>query len=126
MEISRASFLPDPQTKIHGPASFKWIEHGAFLVMYQGEKAVPQATWLIGRDESTDSYKVLYFDARGVSRIYEMSFKSGVWKMWRSVPNFSQRFRGVLNKDHNTIIAEWEKSNDGKKWEHDFDVKYTR
>jgi len=125
MEISRASFLPDSQTKIHGPVSFSWIEHGAFLVMYQGEK-VPQATWLIGRDESTDSYKVLYFDARGVSRIYEMTFKNGVWKMWRNAPKFSQRFKAVISKDHNTITAEWEKSNDGKKWEHDFNVKYTR
>ena len=54
MEISGASFLPDRKTKIQGPASFRWIEHGAFLVMYQGEK-VPQARWLMGRDESADT-----------------------------------------------------------------------
>jgi len=109
MELSRASFLLHPQTKVHGPASFNWIENGAFLIMYQGEKEDPQATWLIGRDESDDSFKVLYFDAREVSRIYEMSFKNGVWKMWRNAPGFSQRFKGVLSKNHNTITAEWEK-----------------
>jgi hypothetical protein len=126
VELSGASFLPDPQAKVHGPASFNWIENGAFLVMYQGEKEVPQATWLIGRDESTDLFKVLYFDGRKVSRIYEMSFKNGEWKMWRDAPGFSQRFKGVLGKNHNTITAEWEKSDDGRKWEHDFYAKYTR
>jgi len=126
MELSGASFLPDPQAKIHGPTSFKWNEHGAFLVMHQGEKRVPQATWLIGRDESTDLFKVLYFDDRGVSRIYEMSFENGEWKMWRNMRGFSQRFHGILSENHNTITAEWEKSDDGRKWEHDFYVRYTR
>jgi hypothetical protein len=126
MELSRASFLLGPQTKLHGPASFKWVEKGAFLVMYQGGKRNPEATWLIGRDESTDSYKVLYFVARGVSRVYEMSFKDNEWKMWRDSPGFSQRFRGLVSKDRKIIRAEWKKSEDGKKWEHDFDITYTK
>jgi hypothetical protein len=88
--------------------------------MYQGEKEVPQATWLIGRDESTDLFEVLYFDARGVSRIYEMSFRNGEWEMSRNAPGLSQRLYGVLSKNHNTITAEREKSNDGQKWEHIF------
>jgi len=124
VEISDASFLPDPQTKVHGPATMKWIENGAFLVMYQGEIEAPQARWLMGRDESTDMYKVLYFDSRGVSRIYEMSLKNGVWKMWRHAPGFSQRFKGVISK--NRITASWEKSTDESHWEHDFNLKYTR
>jgi hypothetical protein len=126
MELSGASFLPDLKAKVHGPVSFEWIENGAFLVMHQGQKKVPQATWLVGRDESTDLFKVLYFDARGISRIYEMSFGAGEWRMWRNAPGFWQRFRGILAKNHNTITAEWEKSDDGQKWEHDFYIKYTR
>jgi hypothetical protein len=126
MELSKASFLPDPQTKVHSPASFKWVENGAFLIMYQGEKGIPQATWLIGRDQSTGIYRVFYFDDRMVSRIYDMSFKNNVWKMSRSSPGFSQRFMGVLSKDGQTITAEWEKSSDGHNWEHDFDMKYTK
>jgi hypothetical protein len=126
MEISGASFLPNPQAKVHGPVSFKWIENGAFLIMCQGDKGTPQAKWLIGRDDSTNFYKVLYFDARGVSRVYEMSFKNDVLKIWRNSPHFSQRYKGVISKNRNTITAEWEKSTDGKEWEHDFNIKYTR
>jgi hypothetical protein len=126
MEISGAAFLPDPQTKVHAPTYFKWIEDGGFLVMQQGEEGVPQATWLIGRDEATELFKVFYFDERMVSRIYEMSFKNGEWRIWRDAPGFSQRFKAVVSKDHNTITAEWEKSKDGSHWEHDFNLKYTR
>jgi hypothetical protein len=71
MELSGASFLPDTQVKLHGSASFNWIEKGAFLVMYQGEEDLRQATWLMGRDESTDLFEVLYYDIRRVSRRYE-------------------------------------------------------
>ncbi len=126
MELSRASFLPDRQAKIRGPASCKWVENGSFLAVYQGNKRAPQARWLIGADESAELYKILYFDARGVSRVYEMSFKGGEWKMWRNSPGFSQRFISVVSKHGNSIKGTWEKSTDGKTWEHDFDVLYTR
>ncbi len=55
-----------------------------------------------------------------------MSFSGNLWKLWRHSPGFSQRFEGRISKDGNTITAEWEKSNDGRTWEHDFDVTYTR
>ena len=86
----------------------------------------PDAIWLISRDESTPNYTVLYYDARSVSRVYKMSFSDGVWKMWRESPGFWQRYEGKLSKDSNTITAHWEKSPDGTKWEHDFDLTYTK
>ena len=87
---------------------------------------IPDATWLIGRDEATPNYVVLYYDSRKVSRVYEMSFSDGIWKMWRHSPGFSQRYAAKLSPDGDTILASWEKSVDGQKWEHDFDITYTR
>jgi uncharacterized protein YndB with AHSA1/START domain len=128
MELSNAAFLPSPSDTVNGNVSFEWVEEGAFLVMRMGDKppSPPQAVWLIGRDESMPDYQVLYFDSRKVSRIYEMSFADGVWKMWRDAPGFSQRFQGTFSDDGNTITACWEKSFDGSKWEHDFDLTYTK
>ena len=80
----------------------------------------------MGRDESLDRYTVLYFDTRGVSRIYQMSLEGGQWKMWRDAPGFSQRYVGTFSEDKNSITARWEKSSDGLNWEHDFDMTYTR
>lgn len=127
MELSNATFLPDPDTKVKGSALFEWIEAGDFLVMRQGDKNGDMwATWLISRDEDASNYTVLYIDNRRVSRIYEMSFKSDTWKIWRNAPGFSQRFVGKISKDKRQVKAYWEKSFDGKKWEHDFDVLYER
>jgi hypothetical protein len=128
MELSNASFLPSSSDTVTGHVSFEWLEGGAFLVMYMGDKppGTPDATWLMSRDESTPNYLVLYYDTRRVSRIYEMSFSKGMWNMWRNSPDFSQRFEGKFSEDGNTITAHWEKSSSGSTWEHDFDVTYTR
>jgi hypothetical protein len=128
MELSNASFLPDPSDTMTGHVSFDWLEGGAFLIMYMGNPSAgtPDAIWLISRDESASNYTVLYYDTRKVSRVYEMSFSDGTWRMWRHAPTFSQRFEGKLSQDGNTITARWEKSSDGFTWEHDFDVAYTR
>lgn len=128
MELSNASFLPSSSDTAKGQVSFEWLEGGAFLVMYMGDPSLgtPDAIWLISRDGSGSNYIVLYYDNRKVSRVYEMSFSNGTWKMWRNSPGFSQRFEGKLSKDGNSIMAHWEKSSDGSTWEHDFDLVYTR
>ena len=86
----------------------------------------PNSISVIGRDDSAKAYSLLYFDSRGVSRIYEMSLEDGAWKMWREAPGFSQRFSGSFSENGTTIRGTWEKSNDGSSWEHDFDLTYTK
>ncbi len=128
MELSNASFIPDPSETVTGHVSFEWVENGAFLVLYMGDKppGTPDGVWLIGRNGSNPTCTVLYYDSRKVSRVSEMSFSEGIWKMWMDSPGFLQRFERKLSKDGNTIAAHWEKSFDGKKWEHDFNITYTR
>jgi hypothetical protein len=128
MEISAASFLSDPSAVLHGHASFEWLEGGDFLVARQGSKAAgpPYSTSIIGRDETIETYTVLYFDDRGVSRIYQMSLEGGQWKQWRQAPGFFQRFTGSFSDDGDTINASWEKSSDGSAWQHDFNLTYKR
>ncbi|MGI8462194.1 MAG: hypothetical protein ACR2OC_11275 [Solirubrobacterales bacterium] len=60
-----------------------------------------------------------------------MSFSDGVWKLWRSSPDFSpldfhQRFEGRFSDDGKTIAGSWETSDDGSSWSHDFDLAYAR
>jgi hypothetical protein len=129
MELSNAAFLPRPSDRVKGgPVLIEWVQDGAFLAMRMGDKSPgpPQALWLIGRDDSTPNFTVLYYDARSVSRVYEMSFSEGVWKMWREAPGFWQRYEGTVSKGGKTMTAHWEKSADGSRWEHDFDVTSTK
>jgi hypothetical protein len=128
VEISNISFLSDPSARGLGQYRFEWLEGGAFLMMHSEveDPHVPDAVAVIGRDNSVETYSMLYYDTRGVSRIYEMSLEEGVWKLWRNSPDFSQRFTGRFSEDGDTITASWEKSSDRSNWEHDFDMTYKR
>jgi len=68
----------------------------------------------------------LYFDSRGVHRVYGMTVADGVWKMWRGAPGFNQRYVGKISDDRKTIIGQWEMSEDGKQWHVDFDLSYRK
>jgi hypothetical protein len=112
---------------VEGLARFEWIEGGQYLVQRQGgADGPPEACWVIGRDEQSEEYSILYADARGASRVYQMSFKDSVWRIWRSAPGLNQRFEGRISADCRVIDARWEGSADGRAWELDFDLRYVR
>jgi hypothetical protein len=108
------------------PASFAWASNGCFLLETAGGGGAPISYWMIGGDDASGAFSALYSDSRGVSRLYEMSFAEGLWKIWRSAAGFHQRFVGRISLDQNTIAAYWDKSEDGSNWERDFDLTYTR
>lgn len=121
------SFLPDPEERVDaGPVRFAWIEDGAVLAMRQGgdRNGPPAARMLIGRDQNVDHDTALYSDARGVSRVYLMTFAGGRWRIWRDHPPFAQRFEAVLSDDGSQMTGHWEKALEGGPWEHDFNVEY--
>jgi len=121
--------MTNPQyPDVRGRATFAWLEGGAFLVQRTevDHALAPNAVMIIGRDESTEAYSVLYHDERDVSRIYRMSLIGGVWKLWRDAPGFYQRFMGTFSDDGTTIRGYWEGSDDGSRWKHDFDLIYAR
>jgi hypothetical protein len=128
IEITSTSFDPDPSAVVHGRASFHWLEDRAFLrERFEIEDSkFPRGIAIIGPDDSADTYCILYFDSRGVSRIYPVSLQDNAWKMWRDFPGFSQRFIGIFEDNRNRISARWEKPSDGSNWEHDVDITYTR
>ncbi len=118
--------LPDPLT---WQDSFDLLENAFIIWHWQGKDEVPGATFIIGRNEnkSRNTYSMLYYDARGVSRILHMSWANGIWKFWRKNPDFSQRFEGKISEDGNIIIGSGDASSDGgKTWEHDYSITFTR
>jgi hypothetical protein len=111
-----------------GEVTFEWLGDRAFLVERWSVEMpeAPDGIAIIGPDESGERFRQHYFDTRGVERIYEMTLDDGVWKLWRDGEDFSQRFSGTLSDDGNTITGRWEAAEDGKTWEVDFDLTYTR
>ncbi len=111
-----------------GRTKFEWMEDMAFLVQHSeaAQPEFPSATMIIGRDEVSETYCVLYFDSRAVSRIYQMRLDDNTWMLWREAPGFWQRFVGTFSEDGGSIHGRWEKSSDGATWEHDFDLTYAK
>jgi len=54
------------------------------------------------------------------------SFFDDVWKMWRDAPGFFQPLPGHVQRRRQNHQGYWEKSFDGSKWEHDFDLDVTK
>lgn len=119
-------------------STFEWVEGGAFLVQrtdadlpddipddWKNNAPFP-VTSIIGLDDTSDRFTMLYSDGREVYRVYEMSLNDGVWKIWRNVPGFHQRFEGTFSEDGRTITAHWDFSPDGETWRKDFDLVYTK
>jgi hypothetical protein len=121
-----------------GRTAFEWLEGGAFLVQHADAEPADftpvewranspfPVTTIIGLDDSTERFSMLYADARGVFRVYEMSLNDGVWKLWRDAPGFFQRFTGTFHDGGKTIAARWEGSAEGTDWKPDFDLTYTK
>jgi len=128
IEITSMSFQEDPSASVRGHSSLAWLEGGAFLIQHSEipNSAFPTSTAVIGADDEAGAYRMLYYDSRGVSRIYRMTFSGGIWTLWRDFPGFSQRFHGTFSEDGRVISAYWEKSGDGTNWERDFNLTYTR
>ncbi|MEU6039597.1 hypothetical protein ABZ801_29755 [Actinomadura sp. NPDC047616] len=137
--VGRWTVRPDVPGLGSAWTEFTWQDDGAYLRQYSDidelPPTAPQAwrdnapfptTTLIGLDDATGEFTMLYADGRGVHRVYQMTFADGVWRMWRAAPGFHQRFTGELNPAADTIHARWESSEDGTTWTSDFTVTYTR
>jgi hypothetical protein len=128
IEITSMSFHEDPSAIVHGHSAFDWLEGGAFLMQRSEISAseFPRSTAVMGADDEAGTYRMLYYDSRGVSRIYRMTLSGGIWTLWRDSPGFHQRFHGTFSGEGKIITAYWEKSGDGSNWEKDFDLTYTK
>lgn len=124
----KASFPGSPP----GRSTFEWALARQYLIQRtEAPDPAPNSIAIVAIDPKTGAYTQHYFDSRGVVRLYAMTFSRRVWKLTRNSPDFSpldfsQRFTGTFSPDGNTISGMWEISHDGKTWERDFDLNYTK
>jgi hypothetical protein len=112
---------------------FEWVLDGRYLVQ-RTEVSIPEAPdsmAVVAAAADGPSYTQHYFDSRGVTRLYAMTFAGGVWTLTRESADFSpldfaQRFTGTFSADGDRIDGSWEKRMPGGAWELDFDLTYTR
>jgi hypothetical protein len=113
---------------ITGKVKFSWFNGKSFLVMSSdfNQSGPPNSTAIIGSDDKTEKLSMLYFDERGVSRIYELEFNNSVLKIQRNFPGFSQRFKGTVKDNGNKIEGIWELCEDDINWKKDLEITYSK
>ena len=118
-----------PGKTFHGHASFTWLESGAFLLFHShiDEPEIPNGVAILGTDDSNpDAGAMLYFDVRNVSREYRWTISSNLWTWSRDELGFSQRMVLTIANDGLLIEAKGQMSRNGKSWEPDLQLTYTR
>lgn len=117
-----------PSPPQRGRTSFRWIVDRAFLLQRSEipNSLFPTATAVIGPDGEADTYTMLYFDSRGVSRVYRMELTDRHWRLSRDHPGFAQRFAGEFSRDGKRISARWEIAEEPGKWQPDIDMTYLK
>jgi hypothetical protein len=115
-----------PNTKLNGRVSFEWIEDGAFVMMRSeiDHPKFPDGIAIFGSDDELQKYYMIYFDVRGVSRIYEASITESQLKWWRDDSQLSQRFTMAINEDK--LVTSGEMSRNGGRWEKDLSLTYKK
>jgi hypothetical protein len=115
-----------PDAELHGRAVFEWTEGGAFLLMRSeiDHPKFPDGVAIFGSDDEAGAYHQLYFDERGISRMYDVAITDNQIKWWRDDDHFSQRFTMTIEKDRLTTSGEM--SRDGGEWEKDLSLIYEK
>ncbi len=111
---------------VPGRVTFEWLDGGRFLIQRTTYDAaeIPNAISVIGPPEDGDGLVMEYFDSRGVRRTYRTSLEDGVWRWWRDVPDFAQRYTAVLAPD--AFSAHGELAQTPGQWGDDLAVTYRR
>ncbi|WP_298825494.1 hypothetical protein [uncultured Planococcus sp.] len=129
VEVTHPHLQPNP---IVGETKFEWMDEMYIIQRTHIDKAeFPSSTVIYDWDSASGNYVQHYFDTRGVTRLYQMSFEGGIWNLWRDVADFSpldffQRFTGEIGESGNVIESVWEQSEEGIEWKHDFKLLFKR
>jgi len=117
-----------PGALLRGRASFAWHEGGAFLVMRTeiDDARFPAGVAIFGSDDDADTFFMLYFDDRGVSRKCDGTVERAAIAWRRDDPDFSQRNVLTLSPSGDRIVGRGEMSRGGGEWEDDLSLTYER
>ena len=105
-----------------GTTTFELVLGEEYLLQHATADAtgVPEGLMVIGPDEHGAPTQH-YFDSRGVTRRYAVTFEGDAWTLER---DGVQRYVGRF-EDDDTIRGAWEWFRDDA-WQHDFELDYRR
>src|SRR4051794_23706379 len=82
LTLTDAWFLESLDVRQHGEARVRWLGDG-FIELAADLRG--EAVWhfVFGRSDPNEQLVALYHDPRPTSRVFQMTFTGGEWRMWR-------------------------------------------
>jgi hypothetical protein len=117
-----------PGETLRGRASFSWHEGGAFLIMRSeiDQPLFPSGLAIIGSDDAAGRLAMIYFDERGISRIYDVTVGDRTVTWRRDDPAFSQSLTIAADDDDDRLVSKGRMSTKGGDWVDDLSQVYVR
>jgi hypothetical protein len=117
-----------PGKTLYGRTSFAWHEGGAFLIMRSevDEPQFPNGVAIIGSDDVAGTFAMIWFDERGISRLYEMTVGDRTLTWRRDDPEFSQSTTITAADGGDTLVSKGRMSQKGGAWSDDLSQVFTR
>jgi hypothetical protein len=114
-----------PGQRLQGRTSFAWHAGGAFLIMHSEmeQQEIPPAVAIFGSDDD-GAITMVYFDRRGVSRHYRVTFGEGRMQWTRDDPKISQRMEFTVAGDGKEIRQIGHISQNKGPWHEDLSLTY--
>ena len=115
-----------PGKALSGKTSFSWHEGGAFLVMRTqvDEPQFPDGIAIIGSDDSASRYSMIYFDQRGISRIFDVTVGHHMVNWRRDDPDFAQSI--TITAGDGILVSKGRMSRSNGPWTDDLSQEFHR
>jgi len=113
---------------VRGRTMYEWLTGRRFLIQRSETppNTVPSAVSVIGGGETPGIWPMHYFDSRGVTRVYQLSFRDRVLRIWRDQPGFMQRSVGVFEDGDRTFRLKGELAEGSGPWKRDLEMTFRR
>ena len=116
-----------PGGTLRGRTSFSWHEGGAFLIMRSqvDHPSIPSGLAIFGSDSGAARFAMIYFDERGVSRLFDLTAgdRTATWR--RDDPEFAQSVT-ISADGPDRLVGEGRMSEKGGAWTGDLSQVYER
>ena len=114
-----------PEIRIVGTDTYEWLP-GEFFLLHKADVLIGgdknQTFEIIGFDKLTGKYTMQHYDNRGNSGFMTATCEGKIWTFIGE----GLRFTGGFKNNHEEFSGIWEKSADGKNWNHFMDIQLNK
>jgi hypothetical protein len=117
-----------PGETLRGRTAFSWHEGGAFLIMRSeiDQPLFPSGLAILGSDDVAGRFAMIYFDERGISRLYDVAVGDRTVTWRRDDPDFSQSVTITADAGGDRLVSRGRMSRKGGDWVDDLSQVFRR